>query len=146
MEQDDRALPLTRGQLEIWLAQETGLSAAEWQLGFLVRIEGRVQRDALHWAIRRVVQEAEPVRVAFIEENGQVFQRAIDYPDVELDFHDLSGSDHVEREAREIALSIQRTPMPLTGPLFRFALFRTRTDEFYFFACCHHIAIDATGV
>ena len=146
MEQDDRALPLTRGQLEIWLAQETGLSAAEWQLGFLVRIEGRVQRDALHWAIRRVVQEAEPVRVAFIEENGQVFQRAIDYPDVELDFYDLSGSDHVEREAREIALSIQRTPMPLTGPLFRFALFRTRTDEFYFFACCHHIAIDATGV
>ena len=31
MELDDRALPLTRGQLDIWLAQETGHSGAGWQ-------------------------------------------------------------------------------------------------------------------
>jgi Condensation domain len=36
--------------------------------------------------------------------------------------------------------------MPLTGPLFRFALFRTRPDEFYWFTCCHHIVIDGSGV
>ena len=35
MELDDRALPLTRGQLDIWLAQETGHSGTEWQLGVL---------------------------------------------------------------------------------------------------------------
>ena len=92
MELDDRALPLTRGQLDIWLAQETGHSGAEWQLGLFVRIEGTVERDALEWAIRRVVREAEPVRAAFFEVDGQVFQRAIDYPDVELAFYDLSGS------------------------------------------------------
>ena len=146
MEVDDRALPLTRGQLDIWLAQETGHSSTEWQLGLLVRIEGRVDRAALQWAIRRVVHEAEPGRAAFFEVDGQVFQRAIDYPDVELAFYDLSGSDHAVQEARGIALSIQRTPMPLAGPLFKFALFRTRPDEFYFFACCHHIAIDGTGL
>ena len=60
MEVDDRALPLTRGQLDIWLAQETGHSGTEWQLGLFVRIEGTVERDALEWAIRRVVREAEP--------------------------------------------------------------------------------------
>ena len=37
MELDDRALPLTREQLDIWLAQETGHSGTEWQLGVLVR-------------------------------------------------------------------------------------------------------------
>ena len=47
MELDDRALPLTRGQLDIWLAQETGHSGTEWQLGLFVRIEGTVERDAL---------------------------------------------------------------------------------------------------
>ena len=97
MELDDRALPLTRGQLDIWLAQETGRFGTEWQLGLFVRIEGRVERGPLEWAIRRVVQEAEPARAAFFEENGQVFQRAIDYPDVELAFYDLSGSHHPER-------------------------------------------------
>ena len=46
MELDNGALPLTRGQLEIWLAQETGHSGtATWQLG-LFAIEGTVERDA----------------------------------------------------------------------------------------------------
>ena len=116
MELDDRALPLTRGQLDIWLAQETGHSGTEWQLGLFVRIEGTVERDPLEWAIRRVVREAEPVRAAFFEVDGQVFQRAIDYPDVELAFYDLSGSRHPVQEARRIASSIQRTPMPFSWP------------------------------
>ena len=132
MELDDRALPLTRGQLDIWLAQETGHSGTDWQLGLFVRIEGTVERDSLEWAIRRVVQEAEPGRAAFFGVDGQVFQRAIDYPDVELAFYDLSCSRHPVQEARGIASSIQRAPMPLAGPLFKFALFRTRVDEFYF--------------
>jgi glycopeptidolipid biosynthesis protein len=146
MEIDDLAFPLTRGQLDIWLAQETGLSSTEWQLGLFVRIDGVVQRGSLEWAIRRVVQEAEPARSAFFEVEGRVFQRAAEYPDVELAFYDLSDSDRAVEEARETALSIQRTPMPLTGPLFKFALFKTRPDEFYLLACAHHIAIDGTGV
>ena len=146
MELDDRALPLTRGQLDIWLAQETGRFGTEWQLGLFAKIEGTVERDPLEWAIRRVVREAEPVRAAFFEVDGQVFQRAIDYPDVELAFYDLSGSHHPVQEAHRIASSIQRTPMPFTGPLFKFALFQTRPDEFYLFACCHHIVIDGSGI
>ncbi|WP_431523748.1 amino acid adenylation domain-containing protein [Mycobacterium shigaense] len=146
MEIDDLAFPLTRGQLDIWLAQETGLSSTEWQLGLFVRIDGVVQRGSLEWAIRRVVQEAEPARAAFFEVDGRVFQRAVDYPDVELAFYDLTESENPVHEARETALSIQRTPMPLTGPLFRFALFKTRSAEFYLLACAHHIAIDGTGV
>ena len=36
--------------------------------------------------------------------------------------------------------------MPFTGPLFKFALFQTRLDEFHLFGCCHHIVIDAAGI
>ena len=146
MELDARALPLTRGQLDIWLAQETGFAGTEWQLGLLVRIEGPVERDSLERAIRQAVREAEPGRAAFFEVDGQVVQRAIDYPDVELGFYDLSGSRDPVQEAQGIASSIQRTPMPLTGPLFKFVLFQTRLDEFLLFACCHHIAMDGLGM
>src|SRR6478752_10795606 len=142
MRLDDRALPLTRGQLDIWLAHETGDSGTEWQLGLLIRVEGTVKRDVLERAIRQALQEAEPGRAAFFEVGGQVFQKAIDYSDVELAFHDLSGSDNAEQEVREIASSMQRTPMPFTGPLLKFELFRTRPDEFYLFGCCHHMAVD----
>ena len=143
---DDRAIPLTRRQLEIWLSQETDHSGTEWQLSLFARIDGTVERDPLEWAIRQAVQEAEPIRAAIFEVDGQVFQRAIDYPDVELAFYDLSCSRHPVQEARGIASSIQRAPMPLAGPLFKFALFRTRVDEFYFLACCHHIVIDGLGI
>ncbi|KAA8960195.1 AMP-binding protein, partial [Mycobacterium sp.] len=147
MDRQDRALPLTREQLDIWLAEETGHSdTTEWQVGLLVLIEGNLERDALEWALNRAMREAEPVRAACFEVDGQVFQQAIDYPDVGLDFYDLSGSDDPVQEAQKIALSIQRTPMPFTGPLFKFALFQTHPDKFYLYGCFHHIVIDAAGI
>uniref|UniRef100_UPI0035CB0C63 non-ribosomal peptide synthetase n=1 Tax=uncultured Mycobacterium sp. TaxID=171292 RepID=UPI0035CB0C63 len=146
MEFDGGALPLTRGQLDIWLAQETSDSDTEWHLGLLVRIDGAVERDSLEWAIRRAVREAEPIRANFFEADGQVFQRTIDYPDVELTFYDLSSSHDPVQQVREIALSIQHTPMPFDGPLFKFTLFRTRIDEFYLFGCGHHIVVDGSGI
>src|SRR6476661_7089539 len=111
MRLDDRALPLTRGQLDIWLAHETGHSGTEWQLGLLIRVEGTVKRDLLERAIRQALQEAEPARAAFFEVDGQVFQKAIDYSDVELAFYDLSCSRDPVQEAHDMAYSIQRTPM-----------------------------------
>jgi Condensation domain len=146
MELGDRALPLTRGQLDIWLAQETVNSGAEWHLGLFVKVEGGVDRDALEWAIRRVVQEAEPIRATFAEVDGQVFQQVLDYPDVEPAFFDVSSAPDPEREAREIASSLQRAPMPLNDRLFKFAIFQARAGEVYLFACCHHIVIDGSGL
>ncbi len=146
MERNDRAFPLTRPQLDIWLEQEMGHFGAEWQFGLLVRIEGAVERDALQWAISRVIREAETVRVAIHEIDGQVLQTAVDYPDVELEFHDLSSVADPESEARAMALSIQRTPMEFDGPLFRFALFETGFDEYYLFGCFHHIVVDGAGL
>ncbi|PRC47976.1 non-ribosomal peptide synthetase, partial [Mycobacterium sp. ITM-2017-0098] len=138
--------PLTRAQLDIWLEQEMGHFGAEWQFGLLVRIDGAVERDALEWTIRRVIHEAEPVRVTIFEVDGQVFQKAVEYPDVALEFHDLSGSPDPAQAAQEMALSIQRTPLPFEGPLFRFALFELGLDEYYLFGCFHHIVTDGAGL
>ncbi len=146
MKLDDRALPLTRGQLDIWLAQETGRVGAKWQIGMLGRIEGVIEPGLLEAAIRQVVREAEPLRAGFFQVDGQVFQKAVDYPDVELARYDLMGSQDPERGSYRIAASIQRTLMPLSGPLFKFALLQTRIDEFYLFVCCHHIVIDGIGL
>src|ERR1700730_18161990 len=145
MELDDRALPLTREQLDIWLAQESGQSGTEWQLGVLVRFDGAVKRDLLEQAVHHVLREAEPARATIFELDGQVFQRAGD-PEVELAFYDLSDARHPVQEAREITASIQNTPMPPGGPLFTFALFQTWADEFYLFGCFHHIVIDGSGI
>ncbi|MCV7308133.1 non-ribosomal peptide synthetase [Mycobacteroides immunogenum] len=146
MELDNRMLPLTREQYEIWLAQQTGRFDTAWQLGVFVRIEGAIERDVLQRAIRHVVGETESLRASIVEVGGQVFQTVVDDPDVDMDFHDLRSSCDPARTARDLAASIQRTPMPLAGPLVTFALFRTRDDEYYWFACPHHIALDGLGI
>ncbi len=146
MQHVEQALPVTRAQLDIWLAQDVASSGADWQLGLFVRISGEVDRDALEWAVCRVVREAEPMRARFFEADGEVLQTAVEYPNVEVAFHDLTGAADPEREARDMAAAIQRTPMPMAGPLFKCALFKTRTDEHFLIACCHHIVLDGTGI
>src|ERR1700722_8334834 len=113
MERDDRAFPLTRGQLEIWLAHEMGHTGTGGHVGLFAKIEGTLDLDAAQRAMRRVVQEAEPARAAIFEEEGQVFQRVMEYPNAELAVHDLRDSRHPVQEARKLALSLQHTPMPL---------------------------------
>ncbi|BBY36644.1 putative non-ribosomal peptide synthetase [Mycobacterium mantenii] len=144
--EEDRALPLTRGQLDIWLSQEAGFAGTQWQLGLLVKIDGTVHRDALEQAITQAVAEAEPGRVSFFEVDGQVVQKPVDYPHVELTFEDLRAAPDPVQEAREKSSAIQRTPMPLNGQMFKFVLFQTEHEEFYLFGCCHHIAIDGLGM
>ncbi|HME76009.1 MAG TPA: condensation domain-containing protein, partial [Mycobacterium sp.] len=146
MELDDRALPLTRAQLDIWLAEETGRFGAKWQLGVLLRIAGPIDPGLFESAIRQVVREAEPLRAAFFQLDGQVFQKAVDYPDVELARYDLTSSQDPVRDAYRLASSIQRTKMQFSGPLFKFALLQTRVDEFYWFVCCHHIVVDGISL
>ncbi|ORB10981.1 non-ribosomal peptide synthetase, partial [Mycobacterium noviomagense] len=146
MELDDKALPLTRGQLDIWLAQESGHLDADWHIVAFVVINGAINRDVLEQAIRDVVAEAEPIRAAIFEVGGQVFQRPIDDPDVELPFYDLREVQNPVQEAYRRAESIRRTPMPPRGPLFKFALFRTRSDQFYWFLCVHHLVTDGFGI
>ena len=125
MELDAGALPLTRGQLDIWLAQKTGRFGAKWQLGELLRIEGSVDPVLVKRAIVQAVREAEPLRAAFFEVDGEVFQRAVDYPDVDLARYDLMGAPDPEQEVRRTISSIQATLMPLDGPLFKCALLQT---------------------
>ncbi|WP_083211115.1 non-ribosomal peptide synthetase [Mycolicibacterium porcinum] len=146
MEPAGRALPLSRGQLDIWLSQESGLAGTEWQLGLLGRIDGAVQRDLLELAIRQALQEAEPARAAVFDVDGQVFQKAIDYSDLELVFHDVRDCADPTQKVRELASAIQHTPLPLSGQLVKFALFRTQEAEYFLFGLGHHISVDGLGM
>lgn len=96
-----------------------------------MRIEGRLETDALECAIPRGMR-AEPLGTACFAADGLVFQRATDCPDIELDFYDLGWFRDTWREAQEIALSIQRTQTLSPASLLKlFALFRTRLNRLY---------------
>ncbi len=139
---DEQSFPLTRGQLDIWLSQETSDSGIPWQASYFAVIDGVVEPGQVERAVRQAVDECEPLRAGFFEANGQVFQQLMDHPAVAVPFVDLSGARDPVEETYTLASAIQRKPMSWAGPLFRFALFRTSANRFFLFFCLHHIVVD----
>ncbi len=119
MELGEAAFPVTRTQLDIWLAQEARQSDAEWQLGLFVEIDGNLDRRALKWSINRAVAESEPLRVSFFEADGRVYQRPVDDVGRRSDGRGSAKNPPIpDCEALQMAQEIQRTPMPLDERLF----------------------------
>ncbi|ORA26487.1 non-ribosomal peptide synthetase [Mycobacterium angelicum] len=141
----EKLLPLTRGQLGIWLSQEIDGLKTEWQVSQFVVINGNVDVGLLKKSICQAVAEAEPASAVFFEADGEVLQKTAKYPDVEFPIFDLTDLHDPVPEAFRLGSSIQRTPMSFAEPLFRFALFRTRADQSYLFICCHHLVVDGFG-
>nr|WP_051155034.1 condensation domain-containing protein [Mycobacterium marinum] len=145
LEPAESGFALTRGQLDIWFSQEIGRSPQEWYNSGFAVIAGSVTPDLLSQAIRQVVGEAEPLRAAIIEADGHVVQQVVDYPDLEVPFHDLRSCADPVAEANRRGLAMHREPMPWNGPLFKFALFQVASEEFYLFVSIHHVVVDGFG-
>ncbi|MCV7009258.1 non-ribosomal peptide synthetase [Mycobacterium gordonae] len=139
---DEQRLPLTRSQLDIWLAQETGGSGIPWQASFFAVIDGAVEPTLIERAVHQAIADCEPLRAVIVEAKGQVYQKVVDYPDVAVPFRDVSGSADPVAETYRLAAVIQREPMSWAGPLFRFALFRTGPNQSFLLFCLHHIVVD----
>ncbi|TDK97339.1 amino acid adenylation domain-containing protein [Mycobacterium paragordonae] len=142
MADDERPLPLTRSQLDIWLAQETSGSGIPWQASFFAVIDGVIEPALIERAVQQAIADCEPLRAAIFEADGQVYQKVVDYPAVVVPFLDVSGTQDPVAETYRLAFSIQREPMSWAGPLFRFALYRTGPNQFFLFFCLHHVIVD----
>ncbi|WP_434085719.1 condensation domain-containing protein [Mycobacterium ulcerans] len=145
LEPAESGFALTRGQLDIWFSQEIGRSPQEWYNSGFAVIAGSVTPDLLSQAIRQVVGEAEPLRAAIIEADGHVVQKVVDYPNLEVPFHDLRSCADPVAEANRRGLAMHREPMPWNGPLFKFALFQVASEEFNLFVSIHHVVVDGFG-
>ncbi|MFC9897769.1 amino acid adenylation domain-containing protein [Nocardia sp. NPDC127579] len=135
--------PLTREQLDIWIAHQ--LSDTEsWLVSQFLVLDGEIDADLVEAAVRQVTEEAEPIRVALTESNGQVKQTPSAYPDWRLRRYDLRSTAKPEIEAHRIADAELREPLPPEGPLFRFALLRVAEQRSLLFMGGHHAVLDGT--
>ena len=90
-----------------WAARSVGPgSRAEWIVIIFA--------DAFGWW-----WEAEPGWGRVLRHRRPGLARAIDYPDVELDFYDLTGSEDTARGSVKCLPDQELMPLPLAGPLFR---------------------------
>ncbi|MEU6846453.1 amino acid adenylation domain-containing protein [Streptomyces sp. NPDC046716] len=138
----DLVLPLTAAQSGMWFAQALDpLSPAQNTAEYLV-IEGDLDPEAFARALRRVVAEADALRVRVEDTPDGPRQRVRTEVELPLTVHDgLTEDEAVARMRADLA-----TPVDLTeGPLFAHALFHVGERRWLWYQRIHHLVIDGFG-
>ncbi|WP_306323293.1 MULTISPECIES: amino acid adenylation domain-containing protein [unclassified Streptomyces] len=135
-------LPLTAAQSGMWFAQALDpLSPAQNTAEYL-EIDGELDPDLFARALRRVVTEADALRVRVEDTPDGPRQRVC--ADVELPL--TVRTDLSEREALEWMRADLAEPCDLAaGPLFGHALFRVGERRWLWYQRIHHLVIDGFG-
>jgi amino acid adenylation domain-containing protein len=140
-------LPLTRGQLEIYVEQKLNAESPLFNIGALVRVEGRVDPHGMVAAIRHVADSAAAFRTVMLDTDEGPRQMVLDRFIGAVDLVDLSGEDDPEAAARLFMERDMAVPLPFgpNGPLVRFAVFQCSSDIRYWYGKFHHIVADGWG-
>ncbi|MDT5270380.1 MAG: hypothetical protein QOH49_2566, partial [Acidobacteriota bacterium] len=141
----DGGLPLSFAQQRLWFLEQLEPGGAAYNLSTAVRLDGRLDVDALGRALAEVVRRHESLRTKFESVKGRPVQIVRDDSDFALEVDDLCGVEPAEHEAlaRRLAREEARRPFDLTsGNLLRARLLRLSEEEHVMLMTMHHIVSD----
>ncbi|MDC9590802.1 amino acid adenylation domain-containing protein [Xenorhabdus sp. XENO-10] len=146
-----RPLPLSFAQQRLWFLSQIDPAASQaYHLPVILRLTGRLDRDALKTSLDRLITRHESLRTRFILVEGQPCQY-IDPADIgfALSCHDLRQLDqalHIHR-VTELADIEAQTPFDFAqGPLIRGQLLQLTDEEHVLLLTLHHIITDGWSV
>ncbi|MGW7362925.1 amino acid adenylation domain-containing protein, partial [Streptomyces sp. NPDC054841] len=136
-------LPLSAGQVEIWLDAKDSAGSNAYNSAAYLDIRGPLDLGRLRGALHGLADEAECLRSRFIDLDGEPRQRLDPLPRLPLTEHDFSGGDDPEGEALAWIHTDLARPCELADfPLFRLALLRVDADRVLLYMCVHHLLCD----
>ncbi|MFI1018818.1 amino acid adenylation domain-containing protein, partial [Streptomyces sp. NPDC020965] len=137
------ALPLTAGQVEIWLDARGAEGSNAFNSAAYLDIRGPLDTARFRVALRGLVAEAECLRARFLDHDGEPVQRVEPLLVPPLTEHDMSGAADPEAAAIARMRADLTVPFSLADfPLFRTALFDVGPGRVFFYLCVHHLLCD----
>lgn len=135
-------IPLSAAQRRLWFLGELEGPSATYNIPFVMRLNGRLDVDALGQALRDVVERHESLRTVFESVDGQPFQRVLD---PEAARPALTVEDGQDEE--QVLQVWSGRPFDLTvEPPIRAHLLRVAEDTWLLALVVHHIAADGMSV
>jgi amino acid adenylation domain-containing protein len=141
-------VPLTESQLEIWLSAQLGDDAScAFNESVTLRMNGRLNQDALQKALDRIVARHDALRATFTS-TGEAMRitaaKPFEYPHTDLS--NRSPPD-AEMAFAEVLDADARTPFDLVnGPCVRGNLVTLSKDSHAFVLTAHHILCDGWSI
>ncbi|MFR9795054.1 amino acid adenylation domain-containing protein [Streptomyces sp. MS06] len=143
---DGPLLPLTAAQSGMWYAQALDPLSPAQNTAECLELDGPLDPDLFAAALRRVVAEADALRVRVEDGPDGPHQRLTAAPELPLTVSDLRAHRHPEREAEAWMRADLAEPCdPAAGPLFRQALFRVGEERWLWYQRIHHLVMDGYG-
>ena len=138
--------PLSFAQQRLWFLDQLEPASPLYNLPTALRLQGRLQREALQAALNAVVARHEALRTRFEAESGHPVQVISEPRPVELPLIDLPRFPAAKREEemrRWVQAEARRVFDLSRGPLLRWALLRLEETEHVLVITMHHIISDA---
>ncbi len=143
--------PLSFPQQRLWFLDQLLPGNTAYNTSWAARLSGPLDRDALTWSLRRIVERHEVLRTSFPAPEGEPTQAVAPAGEIPLPVTDLGTLPATEREAAartRISAEIA-TPFELTAaPPLRMRLFRLAEQDHVLSVVVHHILVDgwSTGL
>src|SRR5262249_32364520 len=137
--------PLSYAQQRLWFLQQLEPKSPAYNIHFGLKIQGRLDVDALRFSFADIVRRHEVLRTTFPARRGKPVPVVANEPVVTLEELDLRGlnEDLLRAEAGRQVSNESRTPFDLArGPLLRVKLLRMGDEEFALLVPLHHIVGD----
>ena len=141
----DARLPLSYAQQRLWFIDQMEPGNAAYNMAGAVRLEGRLELEALEYAINEVVRRHEALRTRIEVEAGEPAQVIDQWEPKRLERIELTGLalEEREEEARRIAREEAGTGFDLSrGPLLRVKVLKLEEEEHVLLYTMHHIVSD----
>ena len=140
-----RRLPLSFAQQRLWFLDQLEPEQPFYNIPGAVRLEGRLDLEALERVINEIVRRHEVLRTRIEVEEGEPAQVIDEWEPRRLEVEDLTGltREREKEEARRIAREEAETGFDLSrGPLLRVKVLKLEEEEHVLLFTMHHIVSD----
>jgi amino acid adenylation domain-containing protein len=142
-------LPLSFAQQRLWFIDQLEPGKALYNIPGAVRLEGRLDLEALERVVNEIVRRHEVLRTRFVVEEGESGQAPMQVIDEweprKLEIRDLRGTPLEEREEEvyRIARAAAETSFDLSrGPLMKVEVLKLEEEQHVLLYTMHHIVSD----
>jgi amino acid adenylation domain-containing protein len=141
----DRELPLSFAQQRLWFIDQLEPGSAAYNCPAAVRLNGRLDVEALKQTLNELIRRHEVLRTAFPSLSGRPAQQISPAGEFDLSIVELDYLASDEREVAAIRLAEDEAKQPFDlarGPLVRATLLRLDEDDNVLLMTLHHIVSD----
>ncbi|MDX7989405.1 amino acid adenylation domain-containing protein [Xenorhabdus sp. 12] len=138
--------PLSTIQQAIWLEQAIRPDSSNYNIGFFIRIEGKLNEALFARAFEEAVHYHDALRLQFTDIHGLPSQEVVDTCPASMVIRDFSPYPDAETQTKQHIDATFIRQFHLNGTLWSSELLQVSQSCRYWQFCCHHLLNDGTGL